>query len=78
MRKGVEINVNIKKRKVEIPRKWLTITVADNIFEDPDQAVELAVNVEERRKIRDELMPKERHVSLVIGKEVDKEVEKRL
>ncbi|GJS30067.1 hypothetical protein Tco_0490687 [Tanacetum coccineum] len=39
----------------------------NNIVEDPDQAVELAisVNVENQRKTREDLMAKERHASLI-------------
>ncbi|GKA09785.1 hypothetical protein Tco_0689218 [Tanacetum coccineum] len=40
---GVEINVD-EKRKVEVPRKKRTNTVADNLLEDPDQALDLAVS----------------------------------
>ncbi|GJY98816.1 hypothetical protein Tco_0516246 [Tanacetum coccineum] len=65
-RGGIEINAG-KQRKAKVPRKKRTITVADNILEDADQALELAmsVNLEEERKILEELRVKERHASLI-------------
>ncbi|GJV62450.1 hypothetical protein Tco_1468550 [Tanacetum coccineum] len=70
---GMEINVDKKMKKVEVPRKRRTIVVADNLLEDIEQALELVVlvNLEEERKRQEELMTKERHASLVIRKQVD-------
>ncbi|GJT67788.1 disulfide-isomerase-like protein [Tanacetum coccineum] len=75
-RGGMEVNVDKKIKKVEVPRKKRTITVADNLLEDPEQALELAVsvNLEEHRKREEELRTKARHVAVVLSKEVDKEV----
>ncbi|GKE78568.1 hypothetical protein Tco_1544688 [Tanacetum coccineum] len=70
---GMEINVDKKRKKVEVPRKRRTIVVADNLLEDIEQALELVVlvNLEEERKRQEELMTRERHASLVIRKQVD-------
>ncbi|GJV66968.1 hypothetical protein Tco_1482477 [Tanacetum coccineum] len=72
-RGGLEINVEKKKKKVEVLKKKRTITVADNIL--GDQAVELvvSVNIEEHKKREEERRTKARHEALVIDKEVDHE-----
>ncbi|GJY06219.1 hypothetical protein Tco_0373273 [Tanacetum coccineum] len=73
-RGGVEIDVGSKKKKDEFLKKKRTITSADNILEDPDEALELAVMVssEEESKRRQELITKERQASL-IGKQGTKQ-----
>ncbi|GJS49998.1 hypothetical protein Tco_0600119 [Tanacetum coccineum] len=50
MRKGnMEINVpKPKKKKYEVPRRQRTITFADNLLEDPDEALEHATLVLEK------------------------------
>ncbi|GKC08801.1 hypothetical protein Tco_1000411, partial [Tanacetum coccineum] len=65
-RGGVEINVGSKTKKVEIPKKRRTITVADNIVEDLNQAVELAIsmNAENERKRMKDLRETEIHASI--------------
>nr|GEV05552.1 hypothetical protein [Tanacetum cinerariifolium] len=40
---GLEVNVDKKRMKVDAPNKRHTITVADNILEDPKQALDLDV-----------------------------------
>ncbi|GJW03980.1 hypothetical protein Tco_1562836 [Tanacetum coccineum] len=42
-RGGLEVNAP-KKKKVEVPRRPRTITIADNLLEDPGQAVDLAIH----------------------------------
>nr|GEX49655.1 hypothetical protein [Tanacetum cinerariifolium] len=64
--------------RIQIPdNKQKDKTGKDNILEDPDEALKLAimVNNKEESKRRQKLTTKERQASLVIGKEVDKEVE---
>ncbi|GKA53398.1 hypothetical protein Tco_0746713 [Tanacetum coccineum] len=78
MRKGgLEDNVPKMKKKNDVPRRKRTITVDDNILEDPDQDLELvmSVNLEENEKQEKERCTKARHVALVLDREVNKEVE---
>ncbi|GJX01390.1 retrovirus-related pol polyprotein from transposon TNT 1-94 [Tanacetum coccineum] len=72
----LEVNVDKKRKKVEVSKKRHTITVVDNILEDPNQAVELvvSVNLEEHDKREKERRTKARHATIVLDKEVDQEV----
>ncbi|GJU89608.1 hypothetical protein Tco_1302031 [Tanacetum coccineum] len=75
-RGGLEVNVKKKRKKVKVPTKKRTITIADNILEDPDQATELAVlvNLEEHQKREEERRTQEIDAALVLDKEIDQEV----
>ncbi|GKA93187.1 reverse transcriptase domain-containing protein, partial [Tanacetum coccineum] len=77
MRKGgLEVN-DPKKKKADVLRRTRSITVADNLLEDPNQTLDLAksINIEENQKRDRERRSKVRHAPLVLEKEVTKEVE---
>ncbi|GJW76136.1 hypothetical protein Tco_0137818 [Tanacetum coccineum] len=77
----MEINVpKPKKKKTEVPRKQQTIAFADNLLEDPDEALDLAaqINLEEHYKQEKERKSKARHATLVLKKDVNKLKEKIL
>ncbi|GJR96144.1 hypothetical protein Tco_0268318 [Tanacetum coccineum] len=68
MRKGgLEVNAS-KKKKAEVPRRSRTITVADNLLEDPCQDVDFAksINLEENHQREKERRSKARHAALVL------------
>ncbi|GKC39274.1 hypothetical protein Tco_1051658, partial [Tanacetum coccineum] len=49
--KNANINVPKQKKKADIPRRPRTITIADNLLEDPSQAIDLdaSINFEEKK-----------------------------
>ncbi|GJX63800.1 hypothetical protein Tco_0296700 [Tanacetum coccineum] len=73
--RGFKVNVP-KNKKDEVPRRSKTITVADNLLENPDQAVHLAksINLVENKQREKERRSKARHAAIVLDKEVNKEV----
>ncbi|GJY77991.1 hypothetical protein Tco_0483792 [Tanacetum coccineum] len=79
MRKGdMEINVpKRKKKKSKVPMKQRIITIAVNLLEDLDKALELAaqINLEEYQKQEKEQRNKARHATLVLENDVNKQVD---
>ncbi|GKB59027.1 hypothetical protein Tco_0915213 [Tanacetum coccineum] len=79
MRKG-DMKVNAptpKKKKDAVPRRSRTIAFADNLLEDQDQALDYAklVNEEENQQRENERRNKQRHVGIMLEKQVNKEVD---
>nr|GEV49507.1 hypothetical protein [Tanacetum cinerariifolium] len=64
-----------KKKKSKVPRKQQTITLTDNLLEDPDEALDLAtqINLEEHQKQEKERRSKARHATLMPAKHVNKQ-----
>ncbi|GJV16092.1 hypothetical protein Tco_1361415 [Tanacetum coccineum] len=68
MRKGVlEVNAP-KKKKAGVPRRSRTIIIADNLLEDPDQALELdaSINLEDNQQRDSERISKAKHATLLL------------
>ncbi|GJZ16350.1 hypothetical protein Tco_0552027 [Tanacetum coccineum] len=71
---GLEVNAPKKKKKIDkVPIRKRTITFANNLLKDPDQALELvaSINLEENRQREKEWRSKAKHAPLVLDKEVD-------
>ncbi|GJY79288.1 hypothetical protein Tco_0485089 [Tanacetum coccineum] len=66
----------LKKKKDVVPRHSRSITAADNLLQNPDEALKYAkmVSMEETQNQEKERRSKHRHVRIVLEKQVNKEV----
>ncbi|GJY01691.1 hypothetical protein Tco_0359843 [Tanacetum coccineum] len=77
-KRDMEINVPApKKKRVAVPRHSETITFANNLLGNQDQALEYVklVNEEENQQREKERRSQHRHANLVIEKQVNKEID---
>ncbi|GKA82798.1 hypothetical protein Tco_0789546 [Tanacetum coccineum] len=75
---GMKVNAPTPKRKKDvIPRCFITITFADNLMQDQDEALEYAkpVNMEEIQQQEKERQSKQRHAGIMLERQVNKEVD---
>ncbi|GJX24377.1 hypothetical protein Tco_0228822 [Tanacetum coccineum] len=76
-RSDMEVNPpKSKKQKDAVPRHSRTITFADNVLPDPNEALEYAklVNMEETQQRETKQRSKQRHARIVLERQVNKEL----